>query len=229
MESTTKTAPIMTEKIPYLDHGYVQVLDYHMTEGDIARAARGSYNADEYEDDSRNSGLVRYLVRHHHTSPLEMASVTFRIKVPIFVARQHVRHRTARLNEQSLRYVVHDGDFYTPDFRKQDPKAKQGSLKEITEDNEMWKGIWRDTHEKQYALYKEMVNSGIAREQARGVLSTSFYTTIMWQMDLNNLRKYLVLRLAPDAQAEIVELAQIMLSLVFDRWPNVFQDLKDQT
>ncbi len=208
----------------YLDSGYVELLDVHLTEADSALCARASFNKEEYEDDERNESLNRYLVREYHTSPLEMPSITVRIKMPIFVMRQHVRHRTAKLNEQSLRYVVHDGDFHIPyNIRKSAKNVKQGSSDNTIETNDELRERWTELHKAAYALYLESLELGAAREQARGLLGTSFYTVVVWQMDLSNLFKYMSLRSDAHAQKEIQDLSKIFELIIDEHFPGLYK------
>jgi thymidylate synthase (FAD) len=224
---TATLKPIRTYE--YLDKGFVELLNVNLTDTDLALVARSSFLAEEYDDPERNEKLVRYLINHAHTSPLEMASITVRIKMPIFVMRQHIRHRTARTNEQSLRYVVHDGDFYTPRFfRNQPANVKQGSGDEPISNNDEIITAWNDHNRKSYTLYLRMVESGVAREIARGVLGTCFYTTAVWQMDLSNLMKYMTLRSDSHAQMEIRELSGIFEEIVKQSFPIVYETWKEK-
>lgn len=214
--------PIKT--FDYLDKGFVELLDVHLTDTDSALLARSSFNKEEYSDEERNRSLVRYLIREAHTSPLEMGSITVRIKMPIFVMRQHVRHRTAKLNEQSLRYVTHDGDYHIPwGIRKSAKNVKQGSSGDIIENNEELKAEWAALHEQAYALYLRSLEMGAAKEQARGLLGTSFYTVVVWQMDLSNLLKYMGLRSDPHAQKEIQDLSKIFEQIVEEYFPEIYK------
>lgn len=211
------------KRYDYLDKGFVELLNVNMTDADAALAARSSFNEEEYKDVKKNESLVDYLVRHYHTSPLEMPSITVRMKVPIFVQRQNVRHRTARLNEQSLRYVTHDGDFHIPDIiRSKDKNVKQGSSDEAIKDNESLKQRWEEHYRASYALYEESLALGAAPEQARSLLGVGFYTTLVWQMDISNLLKYMRLRSDPHAQREIQELSRIFEKIVEEYFPTIY-------
>lgn len=211
------------ETYQYLDKGFVELLDVHLTDTDSALLARSSFNKEEYLDEARNRSLIRYLIRDYHSSPLEMASITVRIKMPIFVMRQHVRHRTAKLNEQSLRYVTHDGDFHLPDvIRKSTPSIKQGSLDEPVDNQDELKQQWSDHMEQSYSLYLKSLELGASKEQARGLLGTSFYTTVVWQMDVSNLLKYMTLRSDSHAQREIQELSQVFEDIISEHFPEIY-------
>jgi len=144
--------------------------------------------------------------------------------MPIFVMRQHVRHRTARLNEQSLRYVTHDGDFHIPDIiRKSAPSIKQGSSDDPIDSNDELIAEWTTFYESAYALYLKSLSLGASKEQARGLLGTSFYTTVVWQMDISNLLKYMTLRSDSHAQREIQELSRIFEEIISNHFPEIYK------
>jgi len=207
----------------YLDKGFVELLNVNMNEVDAALLARASFNKEEYDRVDDNLNLVDYLVRHHHTSPMEMPSFTVRLKIPIFVQRQNVRHRTARLNEQSLRYVTHDGDFHIPDvIRRKDKNVKQGSSSEAIEANDELKKLWEDHYKASYELYEKSLAMGAAPEQARSLLGVGFYTTLVWQMDISNILKYMRLRSDPHAQLEIRLLSNIFEEIVKEYFPTIY-------
>lgn len=207
----------------YLDKGFVEVINIHGNDVDIALAARASYNDTEYGDDDRNAGLIDYLIRHRHTSPLEMPSITLRIKLPIFVMRQHVRHRTASLNEVSLRYITHDGDYWLPtedEVRNQSKDNKQGSDGSV--DPEIAKQFIEELDtisSKAWQSYNKFVDMGVANEECRAMLPVNFYTTCVWKMDLHNLFHYLKLRTDSHAQKEIRVLAEIIEAIVKESFP----------
>ena len=208
---------LLDRKVNHLDKGFVQLLAYGPTEEPdrfIAKFARASMGEEEYLNDKKNNGLINYLVEHQHTSPLEAGEMWFKMKVPIFTARQHLRHRTQSANELSLRYSIHNGDYYLPHTSRicgNDAWNKQGSgdpldlaLQTLTveEIDEMCKA--------QYALYQKQIDRGVTSEIARGTLGTFFYTTIFWKMDTKNLAHLLSLRRGGHAQEEIRELAEIV-------------------
>lgn len=211
----------------YLNKGFIEVLEVSGTDTDIALAARTSYNEDEYEDPSRNNSLIDYLVRHKHTSPIEFPSITFKIKMPIFVMRQHIRHRTASINEVSLRYITHDGDYWVPsinEVRNQSKSNKQGSEGVASEEDALqFIKVITDVSDNCWNSYNSMVSLGIAKEQCRAMLPVNFYTTCVWQMDLHNLLHYLKLRTGSHAQREIVEMAEIVENVVKEHFPVTYR------
>ena len=214
------------EKVNYLDHGFVELVDVLGDDNSIANAARTSYLNTQEKTDEENARLVSYLVEHNHTSPLEMAEMVFRIKMPIFVMRQHIRHRTANVNEQSLRYVVSDGDYYLPPvkrFKTSHKTNKQGSGDVMEEHIALTcQELIKDISDRAWASYNLLVKAGLSKEVSRMVLPVNFYTTCVWKMDLNNLLKYLSLRNDPHAQEEIQELAQIIEKMVEKKFPAVY-------
>jgi hypothetical protein len=206
---------ILDKEIPILDHGFVRLVDYMGGDSRIAEAARVSYNSKKtLRDDEK---LIDYLYRNGHTSPFEQVVLTFHIKMPLFVARQWVRHRTARMNEVSGRYSVMKEEFYTPikeDIKGQDLKDKQASAMSLSP--EIASGIVCELVEGQkssYATYKSFIERGVSREMARINLPLSLYTEVYWQIDLHNLFHFLALRLSLHAQKEIREYANAILSI----------------
>jgi thymidylate synthase (FAD) len=197
---------------PYLDKGYVQLVDYMGTDLCVVNAARVSYGGAEYESKSRNRGLINYLMEHNHSSPFEMPILRFRMKMPIFVARQLVRHRTASLNEYSLRYSEQNGDYYLPKvsrFCYNSSTNHQGSGEMLPEGKaKMAQNMMKDLMEKELSTYKNLLNMGVAKEIARSALGVNFYTEMVWQNDLRNLFHFLSLRNDSHAQLEIQELAE---------------------
>jgi thymidylate synthase (FAD) len=187
----------------------------------ISRSARVSYlTGDKSKDEDER--LVKYLMEHCHTSPFESIEFKFEIKCPIFVERQLVRHRTASLNEASYRYSQAPNEFYFPELRGQDQNNKQSSIdfktKENVEADKIWKAMQTQVtmlHES----YEKLLKLGVAREVARCALPVSLMTTISWKCDLKNLLHFLGLRTAPDAQQEIRDLANAMLTLIKPRVP----------
>lgn len=181
------------------------------------RAARVSYGLGlkSKEEDDR---LLNYLVRNYHTSPLEMIVVSFRFKIPIFIARQLVRHRTFSFNEYSMRYSEAVDDFYLPDkLYGQCDVNKQGSSKTSIDD--LYLNKIRLSNDRSYITYKELLNAGVARETARGVLPTNIYTEMYCSVNLNNLFKFLQLRMDSHAQWEIQELARAVHTLAKEILP----------
>ncbi len=209
---------ILDKEFKVLDKGFVRLVDYLGSDQRIVQAARVSYGAGT-KTVSQDAGLIDYLLRHQHTSPFEQVVFTFHVKMPIFVARQWVRHRMGRMNEVSGRYSIMKDEFYLPDTKDIDPQStnnKQGradqpfdeaKAKEIQ--SELEKG-----QKNAYDAYSKLLETGLAREVARINLPLSLYTEFYWQMDLNNLFKFLKLRLDGHAQYEIRQYAKVMLELV---------------
>jgi len=210
-------------KINYLDHGYVQLLDCMGDDVSVVQAARQSFGSEDYKDEKRNRGLINYLVEHHHSSPIEMPVLRFKLKMPIFVARQHLRHRTASLNEYSLRYSEQQGDYYLPSldrFCLKDKWNHQGSGEPLPEkDAQIAQDALRDTFEHEWATYKFLLDLGVSNEIARCALGVNFYTEMVWQCNLRNLFHYLKLRNDPHAQYEIQQMAGAMEQIVAELFP----------
>ncbi len=207
---------LLGEVTPVLDQGFVQVIDYMGDDFDIVQAARVSYGPSTKRVHN-DRGLLRYLMRHRHTTPFEMCEVKFRCKMPIFVARQWIRHRTANVNEMSLRYSRADDTFYVPALEQVTLQSK--SNRQGREDGgalsrdvrERVRGMMTKRHEELYADYCELAEElGIARELARSLLPVSLYTQWIWKIDLHNLMHFLALRLDSHAQYEIRVYAEAM-------------------
>ncbi|MGK7346719.1 MAG: FAD-dependent thymidylate synthase [Candidatus Nitrospinota bacterium M3_3B_026] len=208
-------------------HGEVELVDYLGDDRTVARAARTSYQRSEGKDEEADRRLIKRLWGDRHTSPYEMVVVTFRVRLPIFVMRQHVRHRTASLNEWSFRYTECPEMFYAPakdDVRSQHRTNKQMSAGPLGEEVADKARTLIDTANHQaYTTYKKLIELGVAREQARVVLPVSAYTQIIWTMDMRNLLHYFSLRLAPDAQKEIRDYAEVMARIVKKGWPMIWE------
>ncbi len=175
------------------------------------RAARVSYGLG-LKTPEADAGLLNYLIRNYHTSPLEMIVLSFRIKIPIFIARQLVRHRTFSFNEYSMRYSEANDEFYLPEkLHGQCDTNKQGSSS--NEIDELYLNKIRLSCDRSYTTYRELINAGVSRETARGVLPTNIYTEMYCSVNLNNLFKFLRLRMDSHAQWEIQELARAMHTL----------------
>jgi len=216
----------------YLDHGFVKLLDVFGSDQDIEAAARVSYSGGDPNrkvSDTRN--LLRYLMRHEHTSPFEMAEVKFILRVPIFVMRQLVRHRTASLNEYSGRYSVMTEDCYVPELdriQKQSTDNKQGSGELFSEnDREDIRAQIFNVQGSAVKHYNDLIKTGFAKELARGVLPVSNYTELYWKCDLNNFFRFLRLRLDAHAQWEIRELATLMYEAAKPAFPISFEAFED--
>lgn len=229
---------ILFEPHKLLDHGSLTVVSYDGIESDIAQAARTSYQGGT-KTVSEDAALLRRLIRERHSSPLEQATIRAHIKMPIFVARQWIRHRMASINEVSGRYSVLDNEFYIPDAEQlaaQSNNNKQGRDKLLTaEEAETVQCVLRHDAMKAYAHYETLLGSGesesgftgIARELARMNLSLNFYTTWVWRTDLHNLLRFLSLRMDPHAQYEIRVYANRLGEIVEGWMPNVYQAFKD--
>ena len=198
---------ILDKEFPVLDKGFVRLVDYLGSDQRIVQAARVSYG-EGTKSHRQDAGLIDYLLRHNHTSPFEQVVLTFHAKMPVFVARQWVRHRTARLNEISGRYSVLKDEFYVPageDVSEQSEDNKQGRV-EAAAEAELQDSVRRrlaDGQETAYAEYTALLDEGVARELARVNLPLSLYTEWYWQIDLHNLFRFLKLRMDRHAQREI--------------------------
>ncbi len=202
---------------PVLDHGFVALVDYMGTDDDVERAARVSYGHGTRKT-SQTRGLIRYLRRHHHTTPSEMVELKFHCSMPIFVARQWIRHRTASVNELSARYSLMPLLFYRPDadqFALQSRSNRQGReggapLQVYQEAVRRWDALRTDAG----GAYAWMLEEDVARELARIDLPLSTYTQWYWKIDLHNLLHFLTLRVDLRAQWEIQEFARVMAGMV---------------
>ena len=242
--STTKrpTVPaledILYEPLAVLDHGFVRVVDYMGDDAAVVQAARVSYGKGTKRV-SEDAGLINYLMRHRHTTPFEMCEIKYHVKLPIFVARQWIRHRTANVNEYSARYSILDNEFYIPKGEQlgvQSSVNRQGRGAALTgaEADRVLK-LLRDDSQQVYDHYAEMLNendkgevvdpsrAGLARELARMNLTLNFYTQWYWKVDLHNLLHFLSLRADPHAQYEIRVYADAMLDTV-KRWVPLVYD-----
>jgi thymidylate synthase (FAD) len=230
------TAPaleeILYQPLPVLDHGFIRVIDYMGDDAAIVQAARVSYGRGTRKV-SEDQGLINYLMRHRHTTPFEMCEIKYHVKLPIFVARQWIRHRTANVNEYSARYSILDNEFYVPapeNLAAQATANRQGRgqvLERATARRVL--DLLRHDAERAFAGYAELLNEdgsgmpidptrpGLARELARINLSLGFYTQWYWKTDLHNLMHFLTLRADPHAQYEIRAYADAMLGTM-QRW-----------
>lgn len=246
---TTKRATVTAmEEILYqpfkvLDHGFVRVVDYMGDDSAIVQAARVSYGKGTKKT-SEDKALINYLMRHWHTTPFEMCELKLHVKLPIFIARQWIRHRTANVNEYSARYSILDKEFYIPDpinLAAQSQSNRQGRGEILTgmEANSVLNILKQDA-ENSYRHYMQMMNleeesaqpanpdhKGLTRELARINLGTNFYTQWYWKVDLHNLMHFLRLRADPHAQYEIREYADVILKIV-EKWvPNAYEAFLD--
>ena len=204
-------------KHPVLRHGYVVLVDYMGNDAAIVQAARVSYGAGTktLRDDR---GLIRYLMRHRHTTPFEMVEFKFLVRLPIYVARQMIRHRTASVNEYSARYSIIPDEFDLPpvgDIRRQSTRNRQGRGEPLAaEVSERFRGDLDRISREAYAAYSTALAAGVARETARLVLPLAYYTEWYWKINLYNIFHFLSLRLDPHAQEEIRRYAAEMASIV---------------
>ncbi|TVR97756.1 MAG: FAD-dependent thymidylate synthase [Rhodospirillales bacterium] len=223
---------ILYQPLAVLDHGFVRVVDYLGDDRAVVQAARVSYGAGtrRVQDDA---GLIGYLMRHRHTTPFEMCEIKYHVKLPIFVARQWIRHRTASVNEISGRYSILDKEYYLPapeHLAAQSSANRQGRGEALSgAETARVLSLLRDDAERCYADYEEMLNqdrygtviddtrSGLARELARMNLTLATYTQWYWKIDLHNLLHFLSLRADPHAQYEIRAYAEVMMDTVA-RW-----------
>ena len=220
---------ILYEAIPVLDHGFIRVIDYMGDDSSIVQSARVSYGKGTKKV-STDEGLIRYLMRHWHSTPFEMCEIKYHVKLPIFIARQWIRHRTANVNEYSARYSILDKEFYIPakeQLSAQSTNNRQGRGDLITgqQADEVLK-ILKDDAVRTYDNYEKMLNerfdgtvidekkSGLARELARMNLTLNSYTQWYWKTDLLNLMNFLFLRGDSHAQYEIRVYAEKMLDTV---------------
>ena len=233
---------ILYKQIPILDHGFIRVIDYMGTDQSIVQAARVSYG-EGTKKLREDRGLIRYLLSHWHTTPFEMCEIKFHIKLPIFVARQWIRHRTANVNEYSARYSILDKEFYIPSAKNlaaQSQINNQGRGDALTDDEASNViQILKNDAEQTYANYETLLNenssggvldegkSGIARELARMNLTLNTYTQWYWKIDLNNLLHFLALRADDHAQYEIRVYADVMLDLVKKWVPLTYEAFED--
>ncbi|MDF2096284.1 FAD-dependent thymidylate synthase [Aquibaculum arenosum] len=233
---------ILYQALPVLDHGFVRIIDYMGDDAAVVQAARVSYGRGTKRV-QEDRGLIRYLLRHRHTTPFEMCEIKLHVKLPIFVARQWIRHRTANVNEYSGRYSIMDREFYIPApehlaAQSRSNRQGRGNLLEGEEAAEVLELLKRDAAQS-YADYQSMLNEtdsgeiidpgrkGLARELARMNLPVNFYTQWYWKTDLHNLLHFLSLRADPHAQYEIRAYAEAMLEAA-KRWvPLTFEAYED--
>jgi thymidylate synthase (FAD) len=209
---------LLDQEIKVLDHGFVRMVDYMGGDARIVQTARVSYG-EGTKTIRQDAGLIDYLLRHEHSSPFEHVIFELHCKMPIFVARQWIRHRTARLNEISGRYSVMKDEFYLPPREQislQSTDNKQGRDKEAVpvELQDKVLDLLKKDQSACYANYSEILNDGIARELARINLPLSMYTEWYWQMDLKNMLHFLKLRMDSHAQWEIQEYARAIAGIV---------------
>ena len=233
---------ILYEQIPVLDHGFIRVVDYMGDDSAIVQAARVSYGKGTKQV-SKDAGLIRYLMRHWHTTPFEMCELKLHVKLPMFVARQWIRHRTANVNEYSARYSVLDREFYIPNkaqLASQSVINNQGRGETLSGEEAEQALKWlRDDADQCYDHYQSMINEdpagntiddskqGLARELARMNLPVNAYTQWYWKIDLHNLFHFLHLRADPHAQYEIRVYADAIFEVVKKWLPIAAQAFED--
>ena len=235
----------MNKKI-YLYNDGIGAVEYVQHVGDdrtIVNSARVSFGKEVDTLDDKDKKLIKYLIKHKHTSTLEHCFVTFRFTVPLFVRSQHHRHRTWSYNEISRRYTDVDLQFYSPkEFRTQHKSNRQASnsdelINPWYQEPDQWvQGMrmddaLRDHHEQSLNLYNKMIDMGVCREQARGVLPQNLYTQYYGSTNLSNLLKFIDLRLHEGAQWEIVKVAEACLEIVTDLFPitvTTYRELRDR-
>ena len=219
---------------PVLDHGFVRVVDYMGDDAAICQAARVSYGRGT-KSVSNDEGLIRYLMRHWHSTPFEMCEIKLHVKLPIFVARQWIRHRTANVNEYSARYSILDREFYIPaeaDLAAQSVVNNQGRGAALSGEEAARVLDWlRDDSDRAYDHYEAMISQdgqqGLARELARMNLPMNVYTQWYWKVDLHNLFHFLRLRADPHAQMEIRVYAESLCEIVKDWVPAAYAAFED--
>jgi len=219
------------KEIPCLDHGFVRLIDVMGDDAAIVQAARVSYGKGT-KSVTEDRGLIRYLMRHKHTSPFEMVEFKFHVKLPIFIARQWIRHRTANVNEYSGRYSEMKDEFYLPEksqLRTQSVVNKQGRSDEKLEDDsvQIIYDKLSNSFEESYSEYKEFLELGLAREIARINLPLSNYTEWYWKIDLHNLFHFLRLRIDKHAQYEIQVYGNAIAEIVKKAVPLAWEAFED--
>jgi thymidylate synthase (FAD) len=228
--------------VPLLDHGFVRVVDYMGDDAAIVQAARVSYGAGT-KSVNNDRGLIRYLMRHRHTTPFEMCEIKLHVKLPIFVARQWIRHRTANVNEYSARYSVLDREFYIPapeQLAEQSSNNKQGRDRVLTADeSQRVLDLLRRDSAQCYETYHDLLNDRgdgervreedpqLARELARINLNLNYYTQWYWKIDLHNLFHFLSLRMHAHAQYEIRVYSEAIADLVKGWVPSAYEAFAD--
>ena len=233
---------ILYEAIPVLDHGFIRVVDYMGNDTSIVQSARVSYGKGTKKV-STDSGLIKYLMRHWHSTPFEMCEIKYHVKLPIFIARQWIRHRTANVNEYSARYSILDKEFYLPEPKHLAAQSKsnrqgRGDIIEGDQAKQVLELLKNDA-ENTYNDYEMMLNErydgtiidekkvGLARELARMNLTLNTYTQWYWKIDLLNLMNFLRLRADDHAQYEIRAYADAMLETVKKWVPITYEAFMD--
>ena len=241
--TSTSLESILYKPFKVLDSGFIRVIDYMGDDSAIVQSARVSYG-EGTKKVSNDKGLIRYLMKNWHTTPFEMCEIKFHIKLPIFIARQWIRHRTANVNEYSARYSILDKEFYIPrpeHMSSQSSTNKQGRGSNLSKkDTEKFIKILKDDADRNYKHYEDMLNEnqsgeiinddkeGLSRELARINLTLNTYTQWYWKIDLHNLLHFLYLREDSHAQYEIQAYAEIILNKIVKRWvPHTYSAFKE--
>ena len=218
------------DAIKCLDKGFVRLVDSMGGDDAIVQSARVSYGKGTSKV-SQDRGLIRYLMRHRHTTPFEMVEFKFHCKMPIFVARQWVRHRTANINEYSLRYSEARDEFYFPDpdhIEFQSALNKQGRMGEVGEDlKKKVQAYFKEISNRSFEIYCELNEAGVARELARAILPVNLYTEWYWKNDLHNLLHFIGLRSDGHAQYEIRVFSDAMATYVKQVAPFAWEAYQD--
>ena len=240
--TSSELEKILYEALPVLDHGFVRVVDYMGDDTSIVQSARVSYGKGTKKM-STDSGLIKYLMRHRHSTPFEMCEIKYHVKLPIFVARQWIRHRTANVNEYSARYSILDKEFYLPTkenlaVQSRNNRQGRGDLIDGEQANDILK-ILKEDAEKNYNDYEIILNErhdgtivneskkGLARELARMNLTLNTYTQWYWKTDLLNLLNFLSLRADDHAQYEIRAYADVMIDCLKKWVPITYEAFMD--
>ena len=220
----------ISNEIKVLDHGYVILADTMGDDRTPARTARTSFNNKRARSAEEDARLTKYLVSHRHNTPLEFCQLLFYVKLPIFVARQFVRHRTVSINEVSYRYVTAAREFYVPAPERMQKKAtnnKQGSSDELVDNPSICRTLIQAAGEVAFNNYEALLREGLAPELARTVLPCGTYTEWYWRQDLHNLLHMIGLRTDPHAQFEIRMYANAMLTLAEQVYPTIIKAWKE--
>ena len=240
--TSSELEKVLYDAIPVLDHGFIRVIDYMGDDSSIVQSARVSYGKGTKKV-STDDGLIRYLMRYRHSTPFEMCEIKYHVKLPIFIARQWIRHRTANVNEYSARYSILDKEFYLPAkdqlaAQSQSNRQGKGDVLQGKQAEEVL-NILKDDATRTYNNYEKLLNErfdgtkidenkiGLARELARMNLTLNTYTQWYWKTDLLNLLNFLFLRADDHAQYEIRVYAQTMLETVKKWVPITYQAFMD--
>ena len=240
--TSSELEKILYEALPVLDHGFVRVVDYMGDDTSIVQSARVSYGKGTKKV-STDEGLIKYLMRHWHSTPFEMCEIKYHVKLPIFIARQWIRHRTANVNEYSARYSILDKEFYlpSPEHLASQSKSNRQGRGDVLEGDQAKKvlDLLKTDAERTYNNYEEMLNErydgtiigenkiGLARELARMNLTLNTYTQWYWKTDLLNLMNFLRLRADNHAQYEIRTYADAMLDTLKKWVPITYEAFMD--